>query len=109
MSNGLRLDGLRVLVVDDAPYVLDVVTDILQADGAVVTAVGSAEEALEVLQRERPHVLLSDLSMPDKGGYWLVGQVRALPPERGCAPPAAAFSAHTGPERRAGGPRAGVP
>ena len=107
MSNGLRLDGLRVLVVDDAPYVLDVVTHILQADGAVVTAVGSAEEALEVLQRERPHVLLSDLSMPDKGGYWLIGQVRALPPERGGATPAAAFSAYTGPEHRAGVLRAG--
>src|SRR5256885_15795133 len=109
MSNGLRLDGLRVLVVDDAPYVLDVVTDILQADGAVVTAVGSAEEALEVLQRERPHVLLSGLSMPGKGGYWLVGQGRALPPERGGATPAAAFSAYTGPEHRARGPRGGFP
>src|SRR3989442_8609846 len=102
MSNGLRLDGLRVLVVDDAPYVLDVVTDILQADGAVVTAVGSAEEALEVPQPERPDVLLSDLSMPDKGGYWLIGQGRALPPERGGAPPPAVFSAHTTPQHRAG-------
>ena len=107
MTDGSRLEGLRVLVVDDAPYVLDVVSDILQADGAVVTAVGSAEEALEVLQRERPHVLLSDLSMPDKGGYWLIGQVRALPPERGGATPAAAFSAYTSPEHRAGVLRAG--
>src|SRR2546428_7560859 len=107
MSNGLRLDGLRLLLVDDAPYVLDVVTDILQADGAVVTAVGSAEEALEVLQRERPDVLLSDLSMPDKGGYWLIGQVRALPPERGGATPAAALTAFTGPEHRARILRAG--
>jgi CheY-like chemotaxis protein len=49
-----RLDGVRVLVVDDAPYVLDVVTEILQRRGAVVTAVASAEEALDVLQRERP-------------------------------------------------------
>src|SRR2546428_12067446 len=109
MSNGSRLDGLRVLVVDDAPYVLDVVTDILQADGAVVTAVGSAEEALEVLQRGRPDVLLSDLSMPDKGGYWLIGEVGALPPERGGATPPPAFWAYTGPGHRAGGPRAGVP
>jgi len=107
MTDGSRLEGLRVLVVDDAPYVLDVVSDILQADGAVVTAVGSAEEALEVLQRERPDVLLSDLSMPDKGGDWLIGQVRALPPERGGATPAAVFSAYTSPEHRAGVLRAG--
>jgi len=107
MTDRSRLNGVKVLVVDDAPYVLDVVTDILKADGAVVTAVGSAETALQVLQRERPNVLLSDLSMPDKGGYWLIGQVRALPPERGGATPAAALTAYTGPEHRAGVLRAG--
>lgn len=57
------------MVVDDARYVLDVVTDMLQCNGANVTAVDSAEEALDILQRERPDVLLSDLSMPGKGGY----------------------------------------
>src|SRR5881275_2722085 len=61
------------MVVDDARYVLDVVTDNLQCNGANVTAVDSAEEALDILQRERPDVLLSDLSMPGKGGYWLGG------------------------------------
>jgi|SRR5882724_418769 len=107
MTDRSRLEGVRVLVVDDSGYVLDVVTDILQADGAVVTAVGSAETALEVLQHERPNVLLSDLSMPDKGGYWLIGQVRALPPDRGGATPAAALTAYTGPEHRASVLRAG--
>ena len=70
-----RLDGVRVLVVDDTRSVLDVITDMLKHSGAEVTAVGTAEEALDVLQRERPDVLLSDLSMPGKGGYWLIGQV----------------------------------
>jgi len=66
MSHRSRLSGVRVLVVDDARYVLDVVTDMLQCNGANVTAVDSAEEALDILQRERPDVLLSDLSMhPD--------------------------------------------
>jgi CheY-like chemotaxis protein len=107
MSDGFRLQGVRVLVVDDAAYVLDVVTDILARAGARVTAVGRAEEALDVLERERPHVLLSDLSMPDKGGYWLIGQVRALPAARGGATPAAALTAHGGPEHRASVLRAG--
>jgi CheY-like chemotaxis protein len=107
MTGRSRLDGVRVLVVDDAPYVRDVVTDILQQDGAVVTAAETAEKALEILQRERPNVLLSDLTMPGKGGYWLIGQVRALPPERGGATPAAAFTAYTSPANRAGVLRAG--
>lgn len=102
-----RLDGVRVLVVDDTPCVLQVVTAILEEDGAIVTAVSSAEEALGYLQEERPHVLLSDLAMPGRGGYWLIGQVRALPAERGGATPAAALTAFTGPEHRASVLRAG--
>jgi len=101
MPDNSRLRGVRVLIVDDAPYVLTVVTAIFEADGAVVTAVDSADTALEILQRERPDVLLSDPSMPGKGGFWLIGQVRALPPDRGGATPAVAFTAYTGPEHRA--------
>jgi CheY-like chemotaxis protein len=104
---GARLGGVRVLVVDDTPYVLQVVTDILTEDGAEVTAVGSAEEALAALQWERPDVLLSDLAMPGKGGYWLIQQVRALPPEHGGVTPAAALTGLTGPEHRASVLRAG--
>ena len=107
LHRGPRLDGVRVLVVDDAPYVLQAVTAILEQDGATVTAVGTAEEALAALQAERPDVLLSDLAMPGRGGYWLIGQVRALPPERGGATPAAAFTAFAGPEHRASILRAG--
>ena len=107
LSGGSRLDGVRVLVVDDAPYVLQVVRDILTEDGAEVTTADSAEEALGLLQWERPDVLLSDLAMPGKGGYWLIQQVRALPPDRGGVTPAAALTAFTGPEHSASVLRAG--
>ena len=107
LSGGSRLDGVRVLVVDDAPYVRQVVRDILMEDGAEVTTAGSAEEGLAMLQWERPDVLLSDLAMPGKGGYWLIQQVRALPPERGGVTPAAALTAFTGPQHSASVLRAG--
>ena len=101
------LGGVRVLLVDNSPYIRAVVTAMLDDYGASVTAVGTAEEALEVLQRERPEVLVSALAMPDKGGYWLIGKVRSLPPERGGATPAAALTGFTGPEHRASILRAG--
>jgi CheY-like chemotaxis protein len=107
LNDGTRLNGIRVLVVDDTPYVLAVVTEILEQGGATVTAVGSAEEALAALQSERPDVLLSDLAMPGRGGFWLIGQVRALPPDGGGTTPAAALTAHAGPEHRASVLRAG--
>lgn len=101
------LGGVSVLVVDDYESVRTVVAAMLEHCGAAVTAAGSADEALEVLKRERPDVLVSDLAMPDKGGYWLIGQVRALPPERGGLTPAAALTGFTGPEHRASILRAG--
>ena len=102
-----RLDGVRVLVVDDIPCMREIVTEILTRDGAKVTSVSSAEGALAALQRERPDVLLSDLTMPGKDGYWLIAQVRVLPPELGGVTPAAALTAHTGAEHRASVLRAG--
>ena len=103
----MYLGGIRVLVVDGSNLVRATVTAMLEHYGAAVTAVASADEALEALQRERPDVLVSDLAMPGKGGYWLISQVRALPPERGGATPAAALTGFTGPEHRASILRAG--
>jgi CheY-like chemotaxis protein len=101
------LGGVSVLVVDDCKLVRGTVAAMLEHYGATVTAVGSADEALEALVRERPDVLVSDLAMPGKGGYWLIGKVRALGPERGGATPAAALTGFTGPEHRASILRAG--
>ena len=101
------LGGVRVLLVDSSPYIRSVVTAMLEDSGATVTAVATAEEALETLERERPEVLVSALAMPDKGGYWLIGKVRGLPLERGGATPAAALTGFTGPEHRASILRAG--
>jgi len=102
-----RLEGILVLVVDDSPDVLAHVTNILEQRGATVAAVGSADEALQIVERERPNVVLSDLAMPDKGGYWLIGKIRGLPPEHGGRVPAAALTPYTGPEHRASVLRAG--
>ena len=101
------LSGVCVLLVDDCKLVRASVASMLEHFGAVVIAVGSTDEALAVVEREHPDVLLSDLAMPDKGGYWLIGKIRALPPESGGATPAAAITGFTGPEHRASVLRAG--
>ncbi len=96
------LIGVHVLVVEDDEDSRQLMETILGYCGALVTAVGSARAALEVLRHVTPDVLLSDISMPDEDGYWLIREVRRLPPDRGGAIPAAALTAHTrehGPER----------
>ena len=72
----VRLDGLRVLVVDDEVDGRRLVGKALAEVGASVTAAGSVREALAALEIEPPHVLVSDLGMPDEDGFDLIRQVR---------------------------------
>ena len=90
-----RLDGVRVLVVEGTPQVREVVAEVLGQCGAQVTAVDSAVAGLAILKRERPDALVSSLSVPDKDGYWLIREVRKLPPDQGGDVPAAAFTGRT--------------
>ncbi|PYN79944.1 MAG: hypothetical protein DMD97_04115 [Candidatus Rokuibacteriota bacterium] len=102
-----QLPAVHVLVVDDTPAILEVLTRMLKSHGATVTAAGTAERALELLERLRPDVLLSDLEMPVKDGFWLIGRVRALAPELGGLTPAACLTGRSNPEDRARILRAG--
>jgi signal transduction histidine kinase len=72
------LGDLRILLVDDEPDGRIMVGQILQACGAEVAAAGSADEALRMLASLKPHVLLSDIQMPDKSGYELLQEIRSL-------------------------------
>jgi CheY-like chemotaxis protein len=91
---GPRLDGLRVLVVDDDPDALNLASAILTDAGATVRTCLSAPEALAVLQPWRPHVLVSDIEMPGEDGYSLIRKVRALDSENGGNTPAVALTAY---------------
>jgi len=102
-----RLDGVRVLVIEGAPPVREVVADVLEQCGAHVTTVDSAAAGLAMLKRERPDVLVSSLTMPDKDGYWFIREVRKLPPDQGGDVPAAAFTGQTTAEDRLATLRAG--
>ena len=72
------LDGVRILVVDDEPDSLELMVLVLESMcGATVFSASSAEAGLALARRAAPHVLLSDLSMPFRDGYWLVREVSA--------------------------------
>ena len=89
-----RVDGLRVLVVDDDADVRLVMSRILGDGGAIVTTVSSVREAMTHLQRDVPAIILSDIGMPDEDGYDLIRKVRALPPASGGRVPAVAREQH---------------
>jgi CheY-like chemotaxis protein len=90
-----ELYGLRILVVDDDKDTLELLQWVLQRAGAEVTAVASAREAMEALDRVRPAILVSDIAMPEEDGLSLMRRIRALPKERGGRIPAIALTAHS--------------
>jgi signal transduction histidine kinase/ActR/RegA family two-component response regulator len=72
----VRLDGLRVLAVDDEVDARRVLARVLGEAGAIVTTVGSVHEALLALAAGNPEVLVSDIAMPDQDGCDLIRHVR---------------------------------
>ncbi|WP_437589670.1 ATP-binding protein [Sorangium sp. So ce1000] len=88
-----RLDGLRVLVVDDEPDARELVTMVLREAGAEADETSSASAALEMMRRARPDVLISDIAMPNQDGYALLRELRSRPPDLGGSVPALALTA----------------
>jgi signal transduction histidine kinase/CheY-like chemotaxis protein len=94
------LEGIAVLVVDDDDENREVVAAYLENQCAVVLTAASAAQALDVLQREQVHVLLTDVAMPDEDGYTLLRKVRALKSSATASIPAVALTAYTREEDR---------
>jgi CheY-like chemotaxis protein len=101
------LSGIKVLVVDDQADARDLITRVLAECGAEVLTASAAEEALRLVEHERPNVLLSDIGMPDVDGYELIRRVRRLGPIRGGRLPAIALTAYARSEDRTNALRAG--
>ena len=68
---------MRVLIVDDNESAAYLLERLLHRLGQDVHAVNSAHAALEVLLRERPQVVISDIGMPEMSGYELAQAIRA--------------------------------
>jgi PAS domain S-box-containing protein len=92
------LSGVRVLVVDDQPDERTTLSVVLQQYGAETVEAGSATEALDLLARARPDVLVCDIAMPGEDGCSFIRRVRSL---RANAIPAAALTAQASEHGRA--------
>ena len=76
----VRLDGLRILAVDDQADTLAVVERVLTRAGAEVRTALSVSEALALLGDWLPGCIVSDVGMPDRDGYSFIRELRELPP-----------------------------
>jgi len=71
--------GLDILIVEDSPDTLTLLSTIFSQEGANVTAATSATDALRRIIAKSPDLIISDIGMPDTDGYTFLEQVRMLP------------------------------
>ncbi|MDQ3473614.1 MAG: response regulator, partial [Acidobacteriota bacterium] len=104
---GDRLDGLKILIVDDEPDTRDMLKAGLSRCGAEVVAAASAGEAFAALGADHPGLLISDIGMPGEDGYEFIRRLRKLPAKEGGRIPAIALTAYARVEDRMNALRAG--
>jgi signal transduction histidine kinase/DNA-binding response OmpR family regulator len=97
---GERLDGLRVLLVEDEPDSREILEHVLTTAGATVEPAGSVQAALELFKASPHGVVVSDIGMPGQDGYDLIRAIRRLPPASGAAVAAIALTAYAREEDR---------
>jgi hypothetical protein len=99
-----RLDGLRILVVDDEVDARELLIQILVECGAEVVALATADEVIAALEEQtsdsRFDILISDIGMPEQDGYALLRRVRSLQSNQGGRIPAVALTAYARAEDR---------
>jgi signal transduction histidine kinase len=92
LRDGVRLDGVRVLAVDDEEDSRELILMWMRTAGAEVMVVNSAAGAISALTGFKPQVIVADLAMPGVDGYALIREVRAI--AGAAAPPVIALSAY---------------
>jgi PAS domain S-box-containing protein len=93
-----RLDGVRVLLVEDAPDARELIALLLRERGAEVQVAASGREAMERLEAALPDVLVSDIGLPGEDGHALLKRVRQWAEARDEWIPAIALTAYAGAE-----------
>ncbi|HEY0323421.1 MAG TPA: PAS domain S-box protein [Pyrinomonadaceae bacterium] len=95
-----KLDGLKILAVDDEADTRELLRVALMKCGSEVTVAGSVREALVLFNQSIPDVLISDIGMPEEDGYELIRRIRELPVSSGGDVPAVALTAYARAEDR---------
>jgi len=86
------LVGIHVLVVEDNADARELFKTILQYAGALVTVAVGAEQAVRMCEQILPDIILTDIAMPERDGFWLISELRRLRADGARAIPAIAVT-----------------
>ena len=93
MHPSLTLDDIIVIIVDDDDDIRFSLTTFLCGRGATVFPYSNAGEALEAVRVHHPDIVLSDIGLPNRDGFQLLGEIRSLDVEQGRDVPVIAMTA----------------
>ena len=71
--------GENILIVEDNPLNLELITDILEANGYVITTAINGAGALKLVDVETPDLILMDIQLPGLDGLTVTGMIKEKP------------------------------
>src|SRR3954454_555577 len=69
----------RILVVDDEPTILEVLSDLLRGEGYEVWQASTGQEGLQIARERRPDLVVLDIMLPDVSGIDVCRRIKADP------------------------------
>ncbi|MEO8288358.1 MAG: response regulator [Chloroflexota bacterium] len=78
-ESNIVIDGRDVLVVEDEPYLCDLIVDVIEAEGHSARKAGNGRVALQRLEESKPRLILLDLMMPVMDGWEFIAALRSNP------------------------------
>lgn len=79
---------MKVLIVDDEPYNVDLIQELFEAEGWRICIAGDGREGVRIFAQEQPDLVLMDVRMPHMNGVEAMQEIRRMPsgpatPQRG--------------------------
>ncbi|MBL8764654.1 MAG: response regulator [Phycisphaerae bacterium] len=71
-----RLDGVRVLIVDDDRDVLESIDAAIQSEGGVTRAVADGNEAVRACLEDPPDLVILDMMLPKRSGFLVLEKIK---------------------------------
>ena len=72
-------DSKRVIIIDDEPDIVTFLTVLLEDEGYATISAGDGREGFEKIKKERPDLVLLDITMPEKSGVRCYRELREDP------------------------------
>jgi DNA-binding response OmpR family regulator len=76
LPTSARLQGIKIVVVDDDADIREAVIAVLEAEGAIVRAAADGNAAVDAVADEKPAVVVLDMMLPGRSGFLVLEKIK---------------------------------